>query len=360
MIEGRSPSVEVAQGKGFLATYFMVTGRSRDAIRVGREALEIAEQVGAEDIRAQTLNSVGTARVDLGDLGGFDDIQRSIEVGEANNLPFHVSRGYVNLGVSSFLVGDVRRALEAHQRGFETVTRYGIESGIIWTKAEVGLDLFMLGRWDEALDILDAEIARMEAGAPHYLELQHRLTRAKIRLGQGDPDGALADAERGVEVGRNAQDPQALLPTLAERARILLHLGRHQEAAAAIDEVLGSIDQEPVMGWAWWIVPATVVLTSMGRADDILALGGQELSSGWIQAARRWASGDLAGAADLFHDIGSAGDEAAARTKEADRLIAEGRRPEAEPFLARALELHRGMGATAYVHDAERLLAPPA
>jgi class 3 adenylate cyclase/tetratricopeptide (TPR) repeat protein len=360
MIEDRPPSVEVAQGKGFLATYLMVTSQSREAIRVGREALAIVEQVGAEDIRAQTLNSVGTARVDLGDLGGLEDIRKSIEVGEASNLPFHVSRGYVNLGVSYFFVGDVRRALEAHRRGFEMVTRYGIESGIIWTKAEVAFDLFLLGRWDEALEIVDEEIARMEAGAPHYIEVQHRQSRARIRLGRGDPHGALADADRGVEVGRSAQDLQALMPTLAERGRILFQLGREEEAVAAIDEVLGSIDPEPAMGWAWWIVPAAVVLSGTGRADEILALGGEELPCRWIQAARRWAMGDLPGAADLFDEIGSASDEAAARTNEAEHLIAEGRRAEAEPFLSRALELYRTMGATAFIQEAERLLAPPA
>ena len=361
MIEGRAPSLEVAQGKGFLATYYMVNGRSRDAIRVGREALEIASQVaGAGDIHAQTLNSVGTARVDLGDLGGFEDIERSIEVGEANHLPFHISRGYVNLGVAAFMVGDVRRAYEAHRQGFETVSRFGIESGIIWTKAEVAFDLFLLGRWDEAVGIVDAEIARMEAGAPHYLELQHRVTRARIRQARGDPVGALADADRAVEVGRQARDPQAFLPTIAERARIVFHLGRPDEAQAAIDEILASIGPEPVIGWSWWIVPATVVLSGVGRSEDILRLGGEELPSRWIKAARRWAKDDFAGAADLFDEIGSASDEAAARAAAAEVLVASGRRGEAAPSLARALELYRGMGATRWIQDTERLLAPPA
>jgi class 3 adenylate cyclase/tetratricopeptide (TPR) repeat protein len=360
LVEGRAPSTRVAQVKSFLATYLMVSSRSRDAIRVGREALAIAERVGTDDIRAQALNSVGTARVNLGDLGGIDDIEKSIEVGEAATLPFHVSRGYVNLGVSLFYLGDVRRALEVHQRSLDYVTRYGMESGIIWNKAEVAFDLFLVGRWDEALQIVDAELARMEAGAPHYLEVQHRQTRARIRLGRGDPDGALADADRGVEVGRNAQDAQALLPTLAERGRILFQIGRHEEAAASIDEILAMVDPEPVMDWAWWIVPAAVVLSGIGRAEEILALGGANLPSPWVMAARRWSAGDLSGAADLFDEIGSAGDEATARAKEAERLIAAGRRPEAEPFLSRALDLYRGMGATAFMRDAERLLAAPA
>jgi hypothetical protein len=109
-----------------------------------------------------------------------------------------------------------------------------------------------------------------------------------------------------------------------------------------------------------FIGPAAVILTEVGRGQEILALGGDGLPSRWIQAARCWALGDLTGAADLFQQIGSAGDEAYARTKHAERLIATGHRAEAEPFLSRALELYREMGATAFIREAERLLAPPA
>ena len=200
----------------------------------------------------------------------------------------------------------------------------------------------------------------MEAGAPHYLEVQHRQTRARIRLGRGDAEGALADAERGVEVGRSAGDPQALLPTLAERGRVLFLLGRREEAVASIQEIVDSTEPKPAMDWSWWIVPAAVVLAEVGRAEEILALGGEVPPSRWIQAGRLWASGDRAGAADRFEEIGSAPDEAYARVKEAERLIEAGRRAEAEPFLSRALELYRGMGATAFIREAETLLAPPA
>ncbi|HWL90373.1 MAG TPA: hypothetical protein VNP90_03315, partial [Actinomycetota bacterium] len=266
----------------------------------------------------------------------------------------------VNLGVSLFYAGDMRRALEVHERNLAYMRRVGMEGGIIWNKAEVAFDFVLVGRWDESLEILDAEIARMEAGAPHYLEVQHRQTRARIRLGRGDPEGALVDAERGVEVGRSAGDPQALLPTLAERGRVLFLIGRTEEAVASIQEILDSVGPKPAMDWSWWIVPAAVILTEVGRAEELLALGGEDLPSRWIHAGRLWASGDLPGAGDLFDEIGSAPDEAYARVKEAEHLIAAGRRAEAEPFLSRALELYRGMGATAFIKEAERLLAPPA
>ena len=50
--------------------------------------------------------------------------------------------------------------------------------------------------------------------------------------------GALGDAERALQVGRNARDPQALLPALAERGRVLLFAGRTQEAVTSIEEIL--------------------------------------------------------------------------------------------------------------------------
>ena len=102
------------------------------------------------------------------------------------------------------------------------------------------------------------------------------------------------------------------------------------------------------------------MLTARGRGDDLLALGGESLPSDWVRAARLWASDDFAGAADLLREMGAAPDEAYARMKHADRLIAAGRRPEAEPALSRALELFRMMGATGWIGEAERLLAPPA
>jgi class 3 adenylate cyclase/tetratricopeptide (TPR) repeat protein len=360
LIEGRPPSVEVGQAKAHLAKYLMVSSRSSDAIRVGREALAVADALGVDDIRTSALNSVGTARINLGDLGGFDDIERSIEVAETANLPWHLARGNVNLGVSLFYAGDMRRALEVHERNLAYARRIGMEGGIIWNKAEVAFDLLLLGRWDESLAIVDAEIARMEAGAPHYLEVQHRQTRARIRLGRGDPSGALADADRGVEVGRSARDPQALLPTLAERGRVLMLIGRTDEAVASIQEILDSMGPQPVMDWAWWIVPAAIVFAEVGRAQEILALGGEELPSRWIQAGRHWAAGDLSRAADVFGEIGSAPDEAYARMKHAERLAVDGRAAEAERDLARAAELYRAMGATAYLDQAEGVLASSA
>jgi class 3 adenylate cyclase/tetratricopeptide (TPR) repeat protein len=358
LIQGRAPSIGVAGAKAHLCRYLMVSGRFEDSIRIGREALGIARKMGEDEITTFALNSVGTARISLGDHGGFDDIEESIEVAERANLPWHITRNNVNLGVSLYHVGDVRRALTVHQRNLELARRFGMQGGIHWNLAEVAADLFFVGRWDESLQILDAEIERI-AHAPHYMEVQHRWTRARIREGRGDAAGAIADADRAVEVGRKAGDPQALLPALAERAIVLFLLGRTDEASGTIDEVLRFVDSAVVLEDAWWAVHTAIILSSMGRADEAKRrLSGR--TSRWARAALSWAAGDVAGAADLLDEIGVVPDEAYARLRLAEELIDAGRRADAEPPLARARELYSSMGATSYLVQAERLLAPPA
>ena len=361
LADGLPPTPELAAVKSHLSRYFMVAGRHDDAIRIGREALAIAQDLDLADLQAFAMSSLGTALINRGDTDeGFRDLEEGIAIAERANSPWHLTRGQVNLGVSYFLVGHVSAAIPVHERNLEAARRFGIQGAIIWNLAEVAFDYCLAGRWDESLAIHDAEIARIEAGAPHYIETQHRHSRSRIRLGRGDLAGALEDTDRAIEAGREAGDPQALLPCLAERARTLLVAGRGEEAEAVVSEILHRNAAEPSLDWAWWILQASVVLTARGRGDDLLALGGESLPSDWVRAARLWASDDFIGAADLLREMGAAPDEAYARMKHADRLIAEGRRPEAEPALSRALELFRMMGATGWIGEAERLLAPPA
>ena len=249
LADGLPPTPELAAVKSHLARYFMVAGRHDDAIRIGREALAIAQDLDLADLQAFAMSSLGTALINRGDTDeGFRDLEEGIAIAERANSPWHLTRGQVNLGVSYFLVGDVSAAIPVHERNLEAARRFGIQGAIIWNLAEVAFDYCLAGRWDESLAIHDAEIARIEAGAPHYIETQHRHSRSRIRLGRGDLAGALEDADRAVEAGREAGDPQALLPCLAERARTLLVAGRGEEAEAVVSEILRSERRRTVAG----------------------------------------------------------------------------------------------------------------
>jgi hypothetical protein len=82
--------------------------------------------------------------------------------------------------------------------------------------------------------------------------------------------------------------------------------------------------------------------------------------SPWLLAAEAMTSRDLLGAAAAYAELGARTNEAEARLLAAHAFAAAGRRPEADEQLRRALAFFREVGATAYVREAESLLAASA
>ena len=102
--------------------------------------------------------------------------------------------------------------------------------------------------------------------------------------------------------------------------------------------------------------------SSGARASPALRLKRpvDHVSKTQADAARAVLRGDFDEAADLFYEIGQLDDEADARLRAAEKLVQEGRRPEADAQLKKALAFYRSVGATRCVREAESLLAASA
>jgi class 3 adenylate cyclase/tetratricopeptide (TPR) repeat protein len=362
LIESLPTSASKAWVVAHVSRFQMLAGRNEEAIALGREALEMAEALGLANLRATCLNNIGVARVAAGDRDGLREIEASIAIAEQVSSPWDEARGYLNLASVVGYLGDLRRCRELHERATEISRRHGLETGIRFLRAELSLDLYHAGEWEEALKMADEFIAEVEVGSAHYMESACRFVRAWIRLARGRVDEALTDGARAVEVARDAKDPQALHPTLGEYARLLLLAGRPVDAERFADEVLElAAAEKDQLVRSQWIVPVAFVLAESGRPDEALAEADKTpLATPWADAARAVAQGDLPEAADVMAQIGARSDEAYARLLGAERLMAEGREQDAQVQLSRALAFHRAVGATAYLRQGEALLASTA
>jgi tetratricopeptide (TPR) repeat protein len=339
----------------------MLAGRNDEAIELGRQTLAMAEPLGLADIRAHALNNIGTARTAKGDLGGLADLEASIATANAANAQRDAARGWINLSSMTFLLGDLRRARELHDRGMEVSERHGLGGQQRWLRGSLPVLLYHAGRWDEALRAADDFIEEVEAGTPHYQEMETRDVRSSIRLARGDVEGALDDSTKSLAMGRRAKDPQALHPSLGARARLLFLTGDRAGARTLIEELLGIVSSTELdLATGYWFVSAALVLRAENRGAELVELAEGAPSTPWIVAAKAMAVGNYAEAADNFASIGSPTEEAFARLREAERLVASSRRAEAQAHLDRALAFYRAVGATAYIRDAEALLASTA
>ena len=115
-LAGDRPSAARAWVLARTAGFASLAGNVEEAVRVGREALSLAEQLGLDEVRAQALNSMGLARHTAGDPGAIDDLETSLAIAKEANSPRWL--GYVNnLAGILIQVGETERGRELFREG---------------------------------------------------------------------------------------------------------------------------------------------------------------------------------------------------------------------------------------------------
>jgi class 3 adenylate cyclase/tetratricopeptide (TPR) repeat protein len=343
-----------------VSRYHMIAGR-KEAVRIGREALAMATELGLHEVRAHALNNIGTIRANLGEVEGLAEIEQSVEI--ANEIgSIEALRGYNNLFASFTTLGELDRAVAAVKAGLQAADRFGGPRGryALWLWFEQQPAAYWSGRWDEAFRL--AEELFEEVGRSHALSRWAYETRGRIRLARDDTAGAVDDARKSLELGREAKDPQTFHPALSFAAVALLAVGRATEAEGLVDELLALNPTRQAAG-NLVSIPFDLVwlLTDLGRDDELRAvLDGAEARTRWTQAAVALARADYLRAADGYAEMGSLPNEAYSRLRAAEHFVAQGRRIDADAQLQRALGFYRSVRAIRYIREGEALLAATA
>ena len=323
--------------------------RDEKSRRLSDEALAMADELGLDAIRAQLLTRHGTSQLIEGDLSGLDALEQSISIYEELGSP-DVQRPFNNLADTLYRLGRIREAGEVTARMSAARKRFpGILEWARWNQSQELRANYAAGNWEHALEIAEREIAELEAGTRHYLEPDWRIFRARIRFARGDTAGAEEDAQTAAGRARDAGDAQLVIPTLALLAR-LLSASRRPETQSVAAELVDVCRRTPVTLASDWFPEAALAFAEVGRAADIQALADTvPTPTPWLDAGLAFGQGDAAAAVEIFAEMGARPNEAEAR------LLAARAGDEAK--LDEAIEFFREVGASAYLIEAEGLLA---
>jgi class 3 adenylate cyclase/tetratricopeptide (TPR) repeat protein len=350
LVTGLPPSSGKAHVLSQVARYRMLAGADEDAIRIGAEALAMAEALGLDELQAHALNNIGTAKIARHDLSGLEDLERSTEVALAARSP-EAARAYNNLGWVALSLGDLRRARTLVDEAVATGERLGAANIARFARNIQLWLLFRAGAWEEAFPRADEFIAACEAGDSHYHETGIRFRRGFARLARDDVEGALDDTRKALPLARRIGDPQVLVPALSQAARIFCEAGQLEEASEVAREALTA----PALDWA--LIDLTFVAEALACASELDEKLDRTLRTKWADAGHAVLRRDFVAAADDLDEIGVSELEALARLRAAETLLAEERRLEADEQLQRALAFWRSVGATRYIREGEALLA---
>ncbi len=339
-----------------LANYLSMAREHQRTIAAATEALEIAGQLGLREVEASALCTIGISRGLAGDLGGRDDLRRSIAITE--EIGSHLSAQCC--GVLADLecnAGNLKTSFELHARARGHAETFGHAGFVRWLAGERVGEWYWRGAWDLALEAADSCIAEAEAGTPNFMEGYCHAMRGRIRLARGDRVGALDDADQAIAFARSAEEPQTLYPALAFGARAHVLVGSVDTGALLADELLAQwrskLQTYPASAWA---VDLAFALEAIGRGAELAETASSvEMRTRWLEAVVCFVTGHYQPAAEQFGRMGSRPDEALARLRAGQVLLDDGREREARGELDRALAFLREVDAKAYLINAESL-----
>jgi predicted ATPase/class 3 adenylate cyclase len=340
LVQGHEPSAAVARVRAQTARHAMLDADDEEAIRVGREALAMAERIGLDELRANILTTIGTA-LSNSELGAGDEMLREAVALGATLNSVEGPRALSNLGVSAYYQGSISDEHELLLEACAAAERVGSDNLARFDEGLLAWSFYALGDWNESLRRCDAFIAECEAGSAHTLESIAHSTRAQILLGRDELDGAAQALSRAIELCSELDD-QTLFRARLVAARVSHELGRLDEARAALLTALAETDRtflhDPIA--------FALLAEPLGLSDRLDELCSRNGSGPWVEIARFVGAGELA--------------EAARRLDEAGHLslAAEVRlRSQANDELEKAIDFFRSVDATRYVMRAEAQLA---
>jgi class 3 adenylate cyclase len=363
LIVAQPASASKASVLAQIARYKGLAGETEEATRAGREAVAMAASLGLDDVLVNALTSLGTARVLTGDVGGFDDLERAVAIGETINSP-HVARAYNNLGTTLADFGETERSRALLRNAVESAERFGNPAMARFSGAILAWDDYEGGDWDTYISYAHRFLSESERRGGSYQDAYFRSTLAVIEAARGNDARAREEAAHAVELARALGEPQVVLPALASAAVVATETGQLDRAKEYVQEWLDGSTRHrlaPRTGSGMAALMVALLADRLGITAELRALTEAAAARDrWAEVARAAVDGDYLTAAELAAAIQHRPLEARARLRAAEALLASGDRASADAQLARSLAFWRAVAARRYIREGERLLAATA
>jgi len=349
-----TPDEAMAQLAAQLARFHYFRGDVEVAGERVEQALGIAEALWLPEVLAEGLNTKAVISVFRQRLEeSYALLSHALRIATEHGLASSALRTHINLGETLARRDRYEEALQIHLDGVALARRTGARGYENVLLAESTYPLFMLGRWDEALEQV-AGIPEDQYGPLSLLSILFALGEISAHRGDLERAAALQSMYSRFATSPDLQDRSGYL---SARSVFLAATGHHEEALAIGEEAIRSMHHIGVGGQAvkGAMEPAVSSALALGRrdkAEELLDLVesvpiGQQGPLIGAQVTRLRAR--LAGgrdpealykrAAGTFRELGVPFWLAVTLLEHGEWLAGQGRREEADPFLDEAAEV---------------------
>jgi DNA-binding CsgD family transcriptional regulator/tetratricopeptide (TPR) repeat protein len=314
------------------AHILMLQGEGLQARTPCEEAIRIAREVGAAEVECDALNTLGAVLVMFGAVDeGIEMLRSSQQLAAKLGTLEELRRAYINLGQALDDAGRLQEAAEVAREGWERL-RPRLGTAAAFLAAEAGLRLIRLGRWDEALALLEeaTEMGRSSTYAGMVLEalawlevlrgefdrasahlrsatqlfpkdtvfwLSREGAAAELALARGHPEELRQVVDLGAEIPHVY--PPFLMPVLvpairaeaelAQRARAARDAPAAREAVTRAQALLSRVRTLTAPeNWPLGSPPRETLLEVNLCELETLRARGDDCADAWATLAARW------------------------------------------------------------------------
>ncbi|HVY89438.1 MAG TPA: AAA family ATPase [Hyphomonadaceae bacterium] len=186
VLEAAPPGPELAWAYSHQAQLDMLAQNSENAIAWGQRAIELAEQLGEQEIIIHALGNVGTSRIDMDGTSADADLRKSMELARKAGFPDHVERAYCNLTCSYYWRRDYRGALELIKDGADYACDRDLTHWESYLRGWRAMAMLDQGDWAGAE--AEAQLVSGWTGVPDLFRFPALTALARVRLRRGDAD----------------------------------------------------------------------------------------------------------------------------------------------------------------------------
>jgi DNA-binding CsgD family transcriptional regulator len=250
-----------------LALRLLMIPRHEEARTVAEEALTVARRTGDAEVEARAIIYLATLSAREGDFHQLTRIADAEAIAEAAG-----EHGVLLLALhwrASLLVayGEGEQAAQAARRGIAVAAQVGLARSVGALHAVNLVDaLTMLGRWDDAMEVVDhtLDLAPTPDLRAHLLRL-----RGAVALARGDLDipRAVLDEIRDVVTARDIRDANETLPMTVLAIELRLAGENNAAALAVAEEALADYDLQQSSRFSWPLLVAVARAAGAAGVD---------------------------------------------------------------------------------------------
>jgi DNA-binding CsgD family transcriptional regulator/tetratricopeptide (TPR) repeat protein len=286
ILESLGPSEELASAYHNRADLALEAHQADIAIESSQRAIALAEPAGNREVVVDSLGTMGTMRLIIGDPAGWADLNRGLQLALAGGLQKQVASAYINMGAMAVSRRQYEQASGYLEAGLAYCEEHELDFVLPYTLAYRGRMRFEQGDWNGASEDVDT-VLRHPRCTP-VSRIPALRTLAHLRVRRGDPD-----AQGPVRQARELAGPRPLLQRAGMLALVCAEAAwLAGDRDAVVREVLAVYElarqtRDPRMNgelaaWLWRV-------GSLAEPPaDLAEPYAQEISGDWQGAANTW------------------------------------------------------------------------